>query len=134
MCGIRPVFYFVGLPKVVGATEKQIMVVKIESSSSGEIYEILLENKNGLVKVDCSCPAGQMEVLCKHRIALLNGDISVLLNESDANAVTDFLNEIEDKIANLFAELNETTKEIERLNGVKKVQKRIISRKLSHGF
>jgi len=110
-------------------------IVKIKSSSSEEIYDVTLCNENGLISINCTCPAGIHSMICKHRTALLGGDISNLLKKSDEKAVSEFLNSIEvGKIDNLFAELVEIEKEIEKLNKKKSGLKKAIGRKLDEGF
>jgi len=110
-------------------------IVKIKSSSSNETYDVTLKNVNGIISLKCTCQAGMYGMICKHRTDLLNGDISSLLNLSDGKVVEEFLNSIEKgKIENLFTELRDVEKEIEKLNKKKSQLKKEIANKMSEGF
>ncbi len=110
-------------------------IVKVKSSSSTEIYDVILKNENGIISLNCTCQAGIYKMICKHRTDLLNGNISSLVDESDIPVVEEFLNSIKDgKIDSLFAELTEIEKEIKKLNNKKKKIKKDISIRFCDGF
>jgi len=110
-------------------------IVKIKSSSFAETYDVTLSNENGKISLNCTCQAGVHSMICKHRITLLNGDVSNVSKKSDIQVVEEFLNSIEvGKIDSLFAELIGIEKEIEKLNKTKSKLKRAIGFSLSKGF
>ena len=110
-------------------------VVKIISSSSEEIYDVTLCDENGLISLNCTCPAGIYSMICKHRIALLGGDISNLFKKSDEKVVKEFLNSVGvEKIDSLFIELREVEKELENLKKKKSKLQKEIGKKISEGF
>lgn len=110
-------------------------IVKVKSSSSSDIYQVILKNENGLVSLNCTCQAGIHKMICKHRTSLLEGDVSSLVSESDVPVVLEFIESIgEGKIENLFSGLFEIEEEIKKLNNLKKKIKKDIGFKFSNGF
>lgn len=56
--------------------EKQIIKIPI-TGSDGDPYTITLRlDTDGLLKIKCNCRAGIFGPYCKHRIAILSGDLS----------------------------------------------------------
>jgi DNA polymerase-3 subunit epsilon len=53
--------------------------------SSGHVYEITGRKVAEKLRVSCTCQAGQNRIWCKHRTALLDGDISSLLSGAVAD-------------------------------------------------
>lgn len=55
------------------------------NSSDGEttyVVQFIFEAKK--LSVFCTCSAGEFGKICKHKLALLNGDRSLLVDDSDA--------------------------------------------------
>ncbi len=50
--------------------------------STGNIYEITARRTANQLRTTCTCQAGQNRTWCKHRTALLDGDVSNLLSEN----------------------------------------------------
>jgi DNA polymerase III subunit epsilon len=50
--------------------------------NTGNIYEIAARRIDDELQTDCTCQAGQNRIWCKHRAALLNGDVSNLLSDN----------------------------------------------------
>jgi len=110
-------------------------IIKVKSSSSAEMYDVILNNQDGLISLSCTCKAGVHKMLCKHRIDLLNGDTSKLSDANDIQFVEEFLNCIEiDKLDNIFSELMDVEKEIERLSKKRSKLRKDIGIKLNEGF
>jgi hypothetical protein len=53
------------------------------TSSSGEPYNIQFIFSDNQFTVFCNCQAGIFGKLCKHKIGLLDGDPSLLLDKTD---------------------------------------------------
>lgn len=51
--------------------------------SKGDEYEILFEREGNNLDVFCTCPAGDNGLYCKHRFALMEGDVTKLLSENE---------------------------------------------------
>ena len=49
---------------------------QVVSQSTGEVYYIELSRNGDNLTCTCTCPAGQKGMHCKHRLSILNGDIS----------------------------------------------------------
>lgn len=66
----------------------------IVEGSKGDEYKILFECDGNNLNVFCTCPAGESGIYCKHRFALMDGDVTALLseNESDVAALKDLMN------------------------------------------
>src|SRR4051794_27594852 len=64
----------------------------LAKSSSGDPYELIFElSDNGLLTATCCCAAAHVGQLCKHVLALLGGDCSMLFNPA---AETEALNHL----------------------------------------
>lgn len=56
--------------------------------SKGDLYEIEAGSQEvGKVWLSCTCQAGVTGMYCKHRFALLNGDVSALVSQNEADVV-----------------------------------------------
>jgi len=51
------------------------------SKSTGEIYKIKITRSEGVLSIQCGCPAGIHRMLCKHRIKLIEKDLSLTPKE-----------------------------------------------------
>jgi len=52
-------------------------------SSLGEGYQVEFSDESGSLRVFCHCPAGSQQQMCKHKLALLKGDASMLFDKQD---------------------------------------------------
>lgn len=66
-----------------GDTEEMRIVLKAKSSGS-EPYDVEFLFDDGDLQAHCTCKAGIMHVVCRHRLALLRGDESMLADPSQA--------------------------------------------------
>ena len=55
----------------------------IQYAGDSANYEVVVTDRP---RMSCSCPAGQNFTLCKHRLALLEGDVSKCVGLSDNDA------------------------------------------------
>lgn len=106
----------------------------IKSSSSDEIYVVSFKFDN-LITVNCTCQAGLNKMLCKHRLNLIDGDITSLANQSEASILPVVLDKIDkNKIAALYTDLNAIESEIKTLETTRKKLRKEIGFKFSTGF
>jgi hypothetical protein len=109
--------------------------IEIKSSSSDEVYTVTFMIENNLTSINCNCRAGQVKMLCKHRLSLLDGDISSLADESQISILSKTLELIsKEKISDLYTELNQIESELKKLNSLKKKLRKEIGFKFSNGF
>lgn len=109
--------------------------IKINSSSTNEIYDVTFKIENNLISINCNCRAGLVKTLCKHRLGLIDGDYTAILNKDETILLNDIFSKIDkSKITNLFVELNRIEKEIKDLDSLKKKMKKEIGIKFSNGF
>lgn len=109
--------------------------IQVKSSSSNEIYDVDFEISDNEIKINCNCKAGSLKMMCKHRLNLLDGDISSINRPSDVKILKEILSKIDrDKIDRLFTNLHTLEKEIKRLNREKSNLKKGIGFKFSNGF
>ena len=57
------------------------MMILTAKSSSGGTYQVTFALEGQKLSAHCTCKAGIMGALCKHRIALLAGDATMLANK-----------------------------------------------------
>ncbi len=62
------------------------IVFRANSSSSREIYDVVVTMHGDQPRMSCTCEAGQNLRPCKHRLMLLAGDLSALVT-IDRNSV-----------------------------------------------
>jgi len=109
--------------------------IKVKSSSSDEIYNVVFKIENNLISINCNCQAGLVKTLCKHRLNLLAGDISAMAEKSEVMALTDILSKIDkSRISNLYTELDKVQQELKKLTSLKKQLSKGIGLKFSSGF
>jgi hypothetical protein len=66
----------------ISKIKNNISLVMKSSSNPDIIYEIIFNNTNGIIDIKCNCPAGEFTKLCKHKLSLIRGDSSNLLDYS----------------------------------------------------
>lgn len=108
--------------------------IQVKSSSTNEFYDIAFTIENDLISINCNCRAGLSKTLCKHRLSLIDGDYSAILNKNEAVQLDDIFNNNKSKIIDLFAGLNNIENEIKKLEIQKKKLKKEAGFKLSNGF
>ncbi len=106
----------------------------INSSSSDEVYTVTFKFDK-LTSINCSCLAGSVKMLCKHRLNLIEGDISALIDKTDSFLLAEVLERIDkEKLNCLFGEITKVEDEIKRLNSLKSKIKKETGLKISNGF
>ncbi|UUW10235.1 hypothetical protein NLG42_05375 [Flavobacterium plurextorum] len=109
--------------------------IKIKSSSTNEIYDVLFKVDNNSISINCNCKAGLIKTLCKHRLSLIDGDYSAISDQNDITVINEIFNKIDkSKITDLFLELNHIEKEIKKLDLIKKKVKKELGIKFATGF
>jgi hypothetical protein len=107
---------------------------QIKSSSSSEVYIVNFQVAEKIA-ISCTCPAGQNNLLCKHRLQLIDGDFSGLLDAGQSDKLKSMLAHIDrNKIAALFSELNTLDLQIKKLDDQRKKLRKEIGLKFSKGF
>jgi hypothetical protein len=65
---------------------KIALLVK-SSSMAGVGYKVVFNNNNGIITINCNCRAGELTKLCKHKLALIRENYSVLIDGNGDNDV-----------------------------------------------
>jgi uncharacterized Zn finger protein len=63
---------------------KLVLLVK---SSSGEPYRVNVDGDESGIRIFCHCPAGSLTQLCKHKVAIAKGDLAMLADPAQADAL-----------------------------------------------
>jgi len=58
------------------------IILYAKSSDGITCYEVSFKNKNGIISIKCDCRAGELTKLCRHKLALIRGDNSILYNRN----------------------------------------------------
>ena len=90
------------------------MPLILAKSSSGEPYEVRFEQLGDRLTAQCGCAAGDQQQLCKHIIAFLTGDCSMLFHPDQEPELLDTL-----KLANaagIIADYDDLQLELNRLD------------------
>lgn len=59
----------------------------VVKGSKGDHYAVSFFGRDGVVTSTCSCMAGRVGQFCRHRIALLDGDVSDLVGDNAGDVV-----------------------------------------------
>ena len=103
-------------------------------SSSGEFYEVVFEIEEK-IKVNCNCEAGKYGKLCKHKIGLLSGDISLLYDSKEKSKFEELILYVErSTYLNLLDELNHAETVVENAKKEVKKLKNKLELSLKEGF
>jgi hypothetical protein len=99
--------------------------------SEGDIYELAFTVLSGKALASCSCKAGSNGQFCKHRLALLAGDMGRLVDKSKASDVKDVLGWPEfSTILDQVSRLHEIEAQIDELEKAKSVLKKSVAKAL----
>lgn len=111
------------------------MITIKAKSSSGEPYDVAISLEHGHVSAECTCKAGIMHTLCKHRIALLEGDASMLFDPAQAKDLEDVRWWVmQTDLPGLLAELKEADSAVLQAQArVKRLRKAIEKSITGHG-
>ncbi|ABA89054.1 hypothetical protein Pcar_1813 [Syntrophotalea carbinolica DSM 2380] len=95
--------------------------VKVKSSDPDRHYLVEVIRRNELLRVSCTCRAGELGQMCKHKNAILRGDASILVDQGDEEEMIHALQVVNKtvipaKLADLDRRLNEIEKEKKRIN------------------
>ena len=52
---------------------------------AGVSYKVIFNNNNGNITIQCNCRAGELTKLCKHKLALIRCDSSILIDDNEDN-------------------------------------------------
>ncbi|RDT48207.1 SWIM zinc finger family protein [Escherichia coli] len=56
----------------------------LANSSSGDgSYDVTVSDQNGNLEIECTCTAGEMGTMCKHRIAVITGKYADIIDIDD---------------------------------------------------
>lgn len=54
------------------------IILYAKSSDGINFYKVVFTNRDGIISIKCDCPAGELTKLCRHKLALIRGDESIL--------------------------------------------------------
>ena len=111
-----------------------------KSSSNPEFpYDVIFRKKNGEITISCSCPAGSLGWLCKHKLELIQCNQRMLHNPNDKKSL-DAISELLEgsAVLSIVNEYCQKVKDIEkRQNDLKeelKALKHQLARKMNQGI
>lgn len=102
-------------------------------SSSGDPYDVTFESIDGRMTVRCSCKAGALQQQCKHKRALVSGDLTMLFASDQADVLKQVLARQESQpliaaIASAESDLANVESEKNRLTALEKTIKNRIGK------
>jgi len=108
-------------------------ILKVKSSSSNEIYNVTF-SIGETISIKCNCKAGASKLLCKHKLNLIDGNISAL-DTNDVELYNEAMLSMDKiRITKLLASSNELDDKIKRLEAERKLLKKQIGINLHDGF
>ncbi|MFO1489010.1 MAG: hypothetical protein U1F65_11085 [Verrucomicrobiota bacterium] len=111
----------------------------LAKSSSGEPYKVEFSSNGSELRVFCHCPAGVLHRMCKHKQALIDGDVSMLFDPTSSEQLLQVRSSPEFKVLMkslevYFQQLKEVEKAKSELEKREKEIKAAVGRGLSFGF
>lgn len=109
-------------------------------SSSGDCYNVVIRITDKSVSIICHCQAGLLTQFCKHAKAIIDGDESILFDQSQANILSDFQSYLttSQRLLDFYQFYGQQLLEIEKqkksLESQKKQIKAMFARKLQEGI
>ena len=114
--------------------EKETIIIKAKSSSTGS-YNVTFENKPKEITVFCDCQAGMYGKLCKHKTELLNGNLSMLYDQSDSINLEKAVNWVKNSVYfELISKYLKIKKDIEKAKRNEKKLRAKIEKVLKQGI
>lgn len=99
------------------------------TGSEGDVYRVSFARGENGVKVQCTCKAGVNGQFCRHRLALLAGDRSAMVDRGASSALDEALAWPEFvSIKAEIVKLQEVQEQIESLEKVKSSLKRMVAK------
>lgn len=99
--------------------------------SEGDVYEVAFTALSGKPLASCTCKAGSNGQFCKHRLALLAGDMGRLVDKSKAAEVKDVLGWAEfAPILGQVSRLHEIEAQIDELEKARSALKKAVGKAL----
>ena len=59
-----------------------ITTIFVKSSDGISFYKVAFNNRDGVISIKCDCRAGQLNKLCRHKLAIIRGDGEILYDNS----------------------------------------------------
>ena len=100
----------------------------VVEGSKGDEYKILFEREGNNLDVFCTCAAGENGLYCKHRFALMNGDVSALLseNENDVTALKELMKGTDVEVA--YDDVMSLQAQYDEINARLKAAKKVLAK------
>jgi len=115
--------------------DQEIIIRAKSQSKPDKPYIVGFTLKGEFLYTRCTCPAGEHDRMCRHRVGVLSNDPSILFdkNEKDLiSKVSGWASMTEFPL--LIDDLRQAEKEVERANKIIKPLKTKIGRLLAQGF
>ncbi len=115
--------------------DEEVIIRAKSKSKPDESYWVTFTLEQGFLYVSCTCPAGENDKMCKHRVRLLSNDQSMLFDRKEKELLSKVLEwaSLTD-FPMLIETLSQLEKEVERANKIIKPLKEKIGRLLSGGL
>jgi len=99
--------------------------------SEGDVYEVAFTVLSGKALASCTCKAGSNGQFCKHRLALLEGDMGRLVDKTKAPEVKDVLGWAEfAPILDQVSRLHEIEAQMDELEKARSTLKKAVGKAL----
>ena len=107
------------------------ITLKAKSSSRPDPYLVVFVWNNETLSVSCDCPAGEVGHLCKHKLALLQNDSSILYDAAQSDDLRKAFTWVQStSLPSLLKELEETERQTEKTIALAKKQLASIKQKV----
>ena len=110
----------------------------LASSSSGGSYDVEFLDDNGVLRIFCHCQAGSMQQMCKHKLAFLKGDRTMLYNREQEKLLAEVLSSptypaLRRRLDEYEEQLTKVEREMRKLKEREKILKTDFAYELTHG-
>jgi len=114
------------------------MKLTILATGSSGSYPVEFSDESGVLRVYCHCEAGTFQQMCKHKLALLKGDRTMLYDPTQDRLLNDVLESpayfaLKPRLDEYEKQLVGIEREIAKLGEHKKTLKTDFAYELTHG-
>ena len=107
------------------------LTLRAASSDGTKAYEVTFDRDQGNIRITCTCPAGEIGKVCRHRLAFLRGDERMLFDRGQRDDLRTVLDWDE---ASAFTNLVKKLDEAERVQARAKREIAEIKKKIEAGM
>jgi hypothetical protein len=107
-------------------------------SSSGGNYPVEVSDESGVLRMFCHCQAGSVQMMCRHKIALIKGDHTILYDQEQEKFYNELLSSgaystLKLRFKEYEKQITKVQQDLRKLKDIEKSIKTDFAYELAHG-